>query len=157
MSGMIRSAGLISLASTFLLASCATVPQADEHTLHQHDAAMAQMHGNMQKMQEQMATIHATKDSAERQRLMAEHRAAMRSQMQTMHGMMSEGACPMMASAQGKKHGGMMGKDKDQHQCPMMAHMKTMHGMMEQMMEHMSVEHGDTQDASSKKSEEHVH
>jgi len=81
---MIRLAGLIFLASTFLLASCATVstePQADKNAEHQHDQTLAQIQGNMQMM----------------------------------------------------------------------------HGMIEHTMAHMSMEHGNQSDASSKKSEEHGH
>jgi hypothetical protein len=168
-----------------MLGACATSPAgqaAEEHAGHQHDAAqaadaqqqdvsMAHMHANMQRMQEMMAKIHATKDPAERQRLMAEHRAAMRSQMQAMHGMMNQGSCPMMGAMSGGqgmgqggmmggKKGGMMGNSAD-HQCAMMGHMQMMHGMMQQMMEHMSAEHGDKPDdksaAPDQKQQEHVH
>lgn len=181
------------VAGALMLSACATAPteqQADARAEHQHDsdvtagstdggdqqaAAMAHMHGNMQKMREHMAKIHATKDPAERQRLMAEHRAAMRSQMHAMRGMMNEGSCPMMGSmsgGQGMGRGGMMGGNMGgkkggmmgsagQHQCAMMGHMQMMHGMMEQMMEHMSAEHGDKPDdaaiAPDQKQQEHVH
>lgn len=173
------------IALAFALSACATAPggrQADEHAAHQHDASaasspnsahqpdasMAHMHANMQRMQEMMAKIHATKDPAERQRLMAEHRAAMRSHMQAMggmmgHGTMDEGSCSMMGSTSGGRgmaRGGMMGGDSAQHQCQMMGHMQMMHGMMQQMMEHMSAEHGDQPDgkpaAPDQKQQEHV-
>jgi hypothetical protein len=170
-----NKAAMVLAASVFLLGACATTPtaqQTDEHAAHQHDVdpAATQMHGNMQKMQALMAKIHATKDPAERRQLMAEHRAAMRSQMKGMHDMMGQASCPMMGSGE-KKKGGMMGGHMDGHKpgekggmmskdsahpCPMMGHMKMMHEMMGQMMEHMSAEHGDKPDSPGPQPE-HVH
>jgi hypothetical protein len=85
---------------------------------------------NMKEMQEQMAAIHAAKDSKERTKLMDEHMQSMQDMMKMMH---AKGGCEM-------KHEGMMMKHADasteahehseHHQC-------MMEQMMEQMMQHM--------------------
>ena len=48
---------------------------------------MAAMHEHMRQMRQQMARIHATEDSAERQRLMNEHMQSMQQHMQMMGSM----------------------------------------------------------------------
>jgi hypothetical protein len=72
---------------------------ADEHSSHQPGTAAAPAAGGhqgmagMQKLREQMAAIRATKDPAERAKLMEEHLQAMEAAMQSMQ---KDGGCMMM-------------------------------------------------------------
>jgi hypothetical protein len=82
------------------------------------------MQDNMKRMQDLMARIHASRDPAERQRLMGEHSKAMREQMRMMRGM-------------GGGQPGAMGGDMMKNHHAMMGRMEMMETMMGQMMQHM--------------------
>jgi lauroyl/myristoyl acyltransferase len=105
----------------FLATACA-VPAA--HTAG--TAAMPMMSEQMQKMQMQMHQVHASKDPAERKRLMEEH-------MKTMQGTM-----PMMSGM-----GAPPGTDPAQRMQMMEKRMDMMHKMMEQMLQHDAAGHKD--------------
>lgn len=106
----------------------------------QFDRQMAQMQANMKAMQEQMDRIATTKDPAERQRLMQQHMASMRSAMSSMHGMMGPGGCCAPGGARGRGmmgHGGPMTPEQMQERHRRMESMMGMqHMMMEQMLLH---------------------
>jgi hypothetical protein len=96
---------------------------ADEHGAHHPEVATPsaaqtpaqgmsatagpRMQDNMQKMQELMAKIHASKNAVERKQLLQQHSKAMLDQMDMMRGMGS-GAGGMMGSGM-KMGGGMQG------------------------------------------------
>src|SRR5690349_6050988 len=137
--------------SSVLLAGCASAPNeqntgVNETGHHVSHAQMTQMHGELQKMQDQMSKIHATQDPVERQRLMAEERGGKDSEMEEKEGKKENGLLPMKGGEGGgpsmgkggmkdeMMHGqkdGAMGKDSAQ-QCPMMEQMKMMRAMMGQ-------------------------
>jgi len=159
-----------------VISSCATT-NADEQTATpapsneaqaanpmamQHMQHMQQMQGNMARMQALMAQIHATQDPKERQKLMAQHRQAMRDQMQMMHGMMGGGmGMGMKGGMQGgmKEGRGMGNQSMEGMHGMMMQRMDMMSGMMQQMLEHMSAEEGDQSDKSNQPAtaQEHAH
>ncbi len=87
-------------------------------------AAMPMMGEHMQKMQKQMQQIHASKDPAERKRLMDEHMKSM------------QGTMPMMSGM-----GARAGADPSQRMQMMEMRMDMMHKMMEQMLQHDAAEH----------------
>jgi hypothetical protein len=100
------------------------------------------MMANMEEMKALMARIKATKDPAERKRLMSAHHAKMEKHMMMMKDMdmkmmkmMKDGKCPMMQMmAAGKDSGGMM--DMMSMCSQMMQNKAAMsHGMMEQMLD----------------------
>ena len=62
----------------------AAAPAGDATAANQQ---MQRMQANMKNMQDMMAKIQATKDPAERQKLMQQHSMAMHAQMQMMGGM----------------------------------------------------------------------
>lgn len=103
-----------------LLATACAAPTANPPSA----AAPPMMGEHMQKMQRQMQQIHASKDPAERKRLMDEH-------MKSMQGMM-----PMMSGM-----GARAGADPDQRMRMMEMRMDMMHKMMEQMLHHDAAEH----------------
>lgn len=107
------------LLASFLTTSC-TVANLNRPT-HAPGPMMA---GHMQTMQQQMQQIHASKDPAERKRLMDEH-------MRSMQGMSS-----MMS-----RMGGPASPDPDQRMQMMEMRMDMMHKMMEQMLQHDAAEH----------------
>ena len=82
------------------------------------------MSASMQRMQELMTQIRASKDGAERARLLQQHSKAMQDQMQKMHDM--NGASSAMP-----KGGAMMG---------MQRRMEMMEMMMGQMMQHQEAQ-----------------
>jgi hypothetical protein len=140
-----------------VLSGCATI-SADDHAAHQSvgaatDASAMSMQGmqqNMQQMREQMSKIHATKDPAERKRLMGEHQQSMQSQMKMMHGMMGADGSHQMGGQMMDGKG--QGKDDMmQHHQTMMGRMDMMQSMMEQMMEHMAAEHQNAPSDAKKK------
>jgi hypothetical protein len=90
---------------------------------------MQHMQANMQAMQDMMAKIHASKDPAERRKLMQEHSKAMHAQMEMMGGMRGG----QMGMMQG---GGMMGGDMMKEHQAMMGRMAMMEMMMGQMLQH---------------------
>lgn len=92
-------------------------------------AMMQHMQDNMKAMQDMMAKIHASKDPAERQKLMQEHSKAMHAQMDMMGGMRG-GQMGMM------KGDGMMGGDMMQQHQAMQGRMAMMEMMMGQMLQH---------------------
>jgi hypothetical protein len=53
--------------------------------------SMAPMQENMKRMQDEMATIRATSDPKEKERLMEEHLKTMEQSMSMMQGMMGSG------------------------------------------------------------------
>lgn len=106
----------------------------------QNEAMMTQM----KTMHAQMEKIKATKDSAERKKLMHEHLAAMASGMKMMREMdgkmmMKSGKCPMMMkmmSSSGEQNS-MEGMMDDMAMCHQMMQQKADmdHSMMEQIIE----------------------
>jgi len=100
----------------------------------------------MQKMQEEMAKISATSDSAERQKLIAEHMLTMRGAMGTMMKMGGPGTGMMLG-------GGMMRSDRGQPSAAQgaddaggrMNMMEQRVGMMQMMMDQM-MQHQDMMD-----------
>jgi hypothetical protein len=106
------------------------------------DAAVTQqmqrMQDNMKNMQAMMAKINASKDPAERQKLMQEHAMAMHAQMQMMGGMGGMGGSQMgmMNGGNMMKGGGMMSGDTMQQHQAMMGRMAMMEMMMGQMLQH---------------------
>jgi hypothetical protein len=124
---------------------------ADEHAEHHPDGAtppapvaaqspaqgtnapaMPQTQDNMQKMQELMTKIHASKDGAERKQLLQQHSKAMQEQMQTMRGMAKAKGAPPMGD-------GMMNQMMMNHQA-MQGRMEMMEMMMGQMLQHQEVQ-----------------
>ena len=103
------------------------------------DAAVAQqmqrMQDNMKSMQDMMAKIHASKDPAERQKLMQEHSKAMHAQMEMMGGMGGMAGMGGMGGGQ-MKGGGMMGGDMMKEHQAMQGRMAMMEMMMGQMLQH---------------------
>jgi hypothetical protein len=107
---------------------------ADDHAAHHPPAAaapdsaapqqMQRMQANMKGMQDMMAKIQATKDPAERQKLMQEHSKAMHAQMQMMGGM------------GGGQMGMMKGGDMMKEHQSMVDRMGMMEMMMGQMLQH---------------------
>lgn len=70
---------------------------------------MMPMQHQMQRMHEQMATIHETTDPGERRKLLSEHMDSMQDMMQMMHGMMA--SQDMMGRRHPRMQGGhMMGQ-----------------------------------------------
>jgi hypothetical protein len=88
--------------------------------------AAAPIHEQMQNMQKHMHQVHATKDPAERKRLMEEH-------MKAMQGMM-----PMMSGM-----GARTNADPAERMQMMEMRMEMMHKMMEQMLQHDAAGHED--------------
>jgi hypothetical protein len=82
------------------------------------------MQDNMKRMQDLMAKIAASKNPAERQKLLDEHSKAMHEQMR------------MMRTMAGGKMGMMSGEMMKNHQA-MTARMEMMEMMMGQMMQHL--------------------
>jgi hypothetical protein len=97
---------------------------------------MQKMQDNMKVMQALMAQIHATKDPAERQRLMTQHMAAMQSQMAMMHGMRGQ-----MGSMMGGGGPGGPGPGPNAQGGPQ-GRMDMMEMMMGQMLEHQAAMQG---------------
>lgn len=93
-----------------------------------HAEATPEMMENMKEMQDQMARIHATKDSAERARLMDEHMKT----MQTTLNMMHDGGGCMMGVTDGRDGMGNMGS----------GHPNMMQMMMDQMVQHQKAMQG---------------
>jgi hypothetical protein len=90
---------------------------------------MQRMQANMKSMQDMMARIQATKDPAERQKLMQEHSKAMHAQMQMMGG--------MGGGQMGMMHGGsMMSGDMMKDHQAMLGRMSMTEMMMGQMLQH---------------------
>lgn len=106
-------------------------PQGDAAATTQQMQQMQRMQDNMKNMQEMMAKIHATKDPAERQKLMQEHSTAMHAQMNMMGGMGGMGGGQM-----GMKGGGMMSGDMMKEHQAMQGRMAMMEMMMGQMLQH---------------------
>ena len=90
--------GACALTLPLVLAAQEPAAPASEHVQHEQHAAppaeaaagehsMAAMHEHMREMREQMARIHATENSAERQRLMHEHMQSMQRHMDMMGAM----------------------------------------------------------------------
>ena len=119
---------------------------ADEHAVH-HDApaaapapspapsaspppTMAQMHDNMAKMQAMMHSLDATKDPAQRRKLLDEHMQAMQQQMDMMDRAMQSQMIGGPGS-QAMNCADMMRGDTDM-----------MKSMVEQMKQHGAAEHG---------------
>ena len=115
-----KPATLTTSAFVLLFGAASAIAQttADEHAAHHPEGAppppvssavqgmvppaMTRLQGNMKSMQELMAKIHASKDGAERKRLLQQHSEAMEEQMEMMRG--------MGGSAGGMKIGGMQGE-----------------------------------------------
>ena len=95
---------------------------------------MAGMGGHMKKMQDLMARIHASKNPAERQQLLQEHRKLMQEQMNRMHG-----AGGMHGPGPGQ-HGMRDHVRRRDHQM-MQRRMDHLELMMEQMLQHQDAEH----------------
>ena len=132
-------------------------PSADDHAAH-HPAASApatpsQMQENMKSMQALMAKIKETKDPAERQKLMRQHMASMRGQMDMMHGM-GEGRMGTKGGGSMKGDAGSTPKDhgidgkEGGRMSPgmMMGHemmeqrMRMMESMLDQMLQHQEAQ-----------------
>lgn len=105
----------------FLATACAA-PAVDTPTA----AATPMMAEHMQKMQKQMQQIHASKDPAERKRLMDEHMKSM------------QGTMPMMSGM-----GARSGTEPNQRMQMMEMRMDMMQKMMEQMLQHDAAAHKD--------------
>ncbi len=103
-------------------------PQAD-------DKAIAQMQGQMKKMQDIMARMQQTTDPADRQKLMTEHMQAMEEGMKTMRGMSGT-----MRGMMGRKEGAGTGMGGAGPMSPEMMERRVnmMQMMMEQMMQHQN-------------------
>jgi len=130
---------------TFVLMACAVMAGAaaqvtpEEHAAHHPpQAATSQgtpddIHQHMKDMQSLMEKIEKTSDPAERQRLLDEHRKAMRGQMNS-----------MMQMGDDKGMGMEMGKSGNMMECHqhMQAQMDMMMGMMDQLMRHEDAARG---------------
>jgi hypothetical protein len=96
---------------------------------------MQRMQANMKNMQDMMAKIQASKDPAERQKLMQEHSKAMHAQMEMMGGM-GGGQMGMMKGGDMMEGGNMMGGDMMKEHQAMQGRMAMMEMMMGQMLQH---------------------
>jgi hypothetical protein len=120
--------------------AAATAPKTPNQSAQTGKPAADRMEQNMKKMRTLIAKIDETKDPAERKRLLAEHRQAMRQQMDMMRGMdsgMMKGG--MMGKTAGKDVPNkemMMGEEAMKMCSDMRSRMDMMHAMMEQMMAH---------------------
>lgn len=122
------------LLGTSLVYAQAPAPPAAAAATPDAPAMMQRMQGNMKAMQDMMAKINATKDPAERQKLMQEHSKAMHAQMEMMGGM--RGGQMGMMQGDGMKGGGMMSGDMMQQHQAMQGRMAMMEMMMGQMLQH---------------------
>jgi hypothetical protein len=106
---------------------------------------MEQMQERMQEMHERMQRIHQTEDPAERQRLMQEHREAMRQNMGMMGRMMREEPAQQRPRARACPPGDTECRLErmETRQETMREQMQMMHQMMEQMMEAQTSEDED--------------
>jgi hypothetical protein len=107
----------------------ATEPAPPKPSAEPKDPAQASMQEGMKNMQALMSAIESTKDPAARQKLLDQHRQAMREQMEAMRKM----GGGMNAGTTGK---GMMSGDMMKCHEVMTGRMEMMQMMMEQMMRH---------------------
>jgi len=126
---------------TMVLMACAVVASAaaqvtpEEHAAHHPpQAATSQgtpgdMHQHMKEMRSLMEKIEKTSDPAERQRLLDQHRKAMREQMNS------------MMQLDDDKGMGKSGKMMECHE-HMQGQMEMMMGMMDQLMRHEDAARG---------------
>lgn len=127
----------------------ATSPAAAAGDTTRYGQQLAEVQANMEKMQEEMAAIRATKDPTERQKLMQTHMATMQATMGLMHGMMTPGM--MSCCTAGMEPGGRMmngqtmgpGRMMGGGGSPWADPMQQRHRMMEQMvgMQQMMLQH----------------
>jgi hypothetical protein len=151
----------ISAVSIALAASAAMAQTpADEHAGHHPGAATSpapsaqvpqgtepmstqQLQESMKPMQELMAKIQATKDPAERKRLLQQHSKAMQDQMQKMHQRGDRSAMPKMEMNMGGMHGSATAPpDSDPGSSmgsPMMTQMMRSHEAMQRRMDMMEM------------------
>jgi hypothetical protein len=112
-----------------------------------------QMQARMQAMHAQMALIQATKDPAERQRLMQEHMQTMHESMTMMGGMMSG---PMGQGGGAAQRMQQCAQDDTNCRMERMQNQQQMMGqrmnMMQQMMEQMMGQMMESQSSSAKES-----
>lgn len=138
-----RTALLIILTSA--VAACSSVggvqssAQSDEHAAHHPNLNLTEppprsmeradaQTATMQRMHELMAKIRASKDPAERRKLMAEHQRTMREQMQAMRDMGK-----MMGMH--PEHEGRAAAGADANQCRMMQDHQAMQDRMDMMQD----------------------
>jgi hypothetical protein len=115
---------------------------------------MPRMQDNMKTMQDLMAKIRASKNTAERQQLLQQHSKAMQDQMGMMRGMgggqggMMGGGMKMGGPAPPAKTPGGIAKSEGMTNNEMMDHqamhaqMEMMQLMMEQMLQHQDAQQG---------------
>ncbi len=103
--------------------------QFDEHKMQMHND---QMEAHLKEMQVLMDKLHATKDPAERQRLLKEHREKMSVLMQGMHSSRDDMMMGMMGG--GAKRGGSMPEGEMRRQHMIEKRLDMMDNAMEMMM-----------------------
>jgi prenyltransferase beta subunit len=109
--------------------STSPMDQFDEHKMQMHND---QMEAHLKEMQVLMDKLHATKDPAERQRLLDEHRKQMRELMQGMHSSRDDMVMGMMGG--GARHGGSMPQGEKRRQHMIEKRLDMMDNAMEMMM-----------------------
>jgi hypothetical protein len=148
---MKHATALIGIAVLLFAGPALSAAETESESAGTSEAMVQNMHEHMQKMQEQMKSIHATDEPEERKALMHEHMQAMQEGMAMLknmetagkHGMMDMGDMQMHSKDSQseadampcRKNHGMAARHHDVQQRTRM-----MRQMMEQILEHQSAQ-----------------
>jgi hypothetical protein len=130
---------VVAITSAFLIGSSFAADQGDSMSTHMgdFDEQSMQMHNDqmekhLEEMQALMNKLHATKDPAERHRLLVEHRIQMAELMGNMQSSREDMMMGMMGG--GPKHGGPMPEGEKRRQHMIEKRLDMMDNAMEMMM-----------------------